>query len=526
MSAATEIPASFTHKATLPIAIEDEVIGEIKNQLLRKYMGSFGSALSLANGTDLYAVEVDAVKRIHTVTHTKPKEGESPREKKSITFGHTFEESEVMHANRDAVIEKSTIISKTSDELYDNKKTGATLGDEDKYAVHNHTQVDIVSYDDSGVHKTFQLKNTKNTGLLLEERYTLAPDAPDHLVVPKDLYDLHKDKLTKIIKGDPSPEKREMATIALTKLRAGKTTRAETLFPNLAMAKQIISDAECRIYENIGKALLPELAVIGFGGVTWEIKDANRNPQSLTTWERIKRFFSIMWDKITTAFRLRASKEAGIEILNGLLGILRSSFKSLGAFISTAGKALNQVWESVYNYLTGKIESFSDLIGVILKTVVSVSIAGLALAFEQLLQSYGIPSIIGGFLAAALAGIAIVFANRGIDASVKSMLSVLSAVDVAKARRKEIEGYCAKALPAIMDKNEELAAFAKQYYAERKQLLGANFSTLSAGMKSENVEQVLEALQSINSAFGASLPWKSFEEFGALMLDDSQAFRL
>lgn len=534
-----DVPSVFLGVTTLPPSILDEALEEVKSQLIRRYMGSFGSALSLANGVDLYAVQVEGVKRIHTVTHTKPKPGESSRKKKSITFGHTFEELEVMQINRNSVITQSIDDAMTTDELADRKRN-AELSCENgltKYAQTNHTQVDVVIFnDETGVQKTLQLKNTKNTNVLLEKRYIFGPEAPDKIVVPsgsvtvngktKTYYEWHKDALERIIKNSKDENKIALAQGALIKLEAGKTTRWESLNPNLAIAKQASHDAALRVTENIAKAIMPEVAILTVGGVIWEAKDYQADPVAMTTWERIKRFFLVLWDKISDALGLRAKKELAIEALNGLLAILKSTFKSFSAFIGTIGKAINQVWESLYNYITGKITSFSELVAVILKGITTVSIGTLAFSFEQFLTTLGIPSIIGGFVAAAFAGLAIVFANRGIDASIKSMISLFSAAELAKARRAEIEAFCAEALPRIIDGADELANLTTQYYADRAITLNKSFSEMEAGLAGGDAQQVLTALRSVNAAFGASIPWKDISDFDALMMDESRAFKL
>lgn len=534
-----DVPSAFRGTATLPLSILDEALEEVKNQLLRRYMGSFGSALSLANGVDLYAVQVDGAKRIHTVTHTKAKPGESSRKKKSITFGHTFEELEVMQNNRHSVIIGSPDISMTTDELADLKRNAdpSYMNDLAEYATTNHNKVDVVIFnDETGVQKTLQLKNTRNTGVLLEERYIFGPEAPDKIVVPsgsvaingktKTYYELHKDALNKIIESSKDEKRVALAKGALDKLEKGKTTRWQSLNPNIAIAKQASRDATLRVSENIAKAVMPEVAVLTVGGVIWEARDYQSAPGAMSTWERIKRFFLILWDKISESLGLRAKKELALEALNGLLAILKSTFKSFSAFIGTLGKAINQVWESLYNYLTGKITSFSELVGVILKGITTVSIGTLAFSFEQFLATFGIPSIIGGFIAAAFAGIAIVFANRGIDASIKSMVSLLSAAELAKARRAEIEAFCAEALPRIIDGADEFASLTKQYYAERSAILSKNFAVLQAGLAGGDAQRVLAALRSVNSAFGTSIPWKDIADFDALMMDESRAFKL
>lgn len=239
-----DVPPAFLGANTLPPSILDEALEEVKNQILRRYMGSFGSALSLTNGVDLYAIQVEGAKRIYTVMHTKPKPDEPPRRKKSITFGHTFEELEVMKHNRQSCIDRSQDVAKTTDELADMKKNSDSSYSNDlsDYAKTNHTQVDLVIFkDETGVQKTLQLKNTKNTNALLEDRYIFGHNAPDKIVVPsgtvtingveKTYYDIHKENLEKIIKDSSNEKKVALAQGALKSLKKVKLLAGSLLIP-------------------------------------------------------------------------------------------------------------------------------------------------------------------------------------------------------------------------------------------------------------------------------------------------------
>ncbi len=207
--------------------------------------------------------------------------------------------------------------------------------------------------------------------------------------------------------------------------------------------------------------------------------------------------------------------------MNLLLGALRSAFKSAGTLLSTIGKGLNTVWESVYGYLTGKISSFSQLVSVILKTLVTAGIGTVAYVLEQQLTALGIPAILGGLLAAALAGLAIVFANRAIDASVFALVNIFSGAEASRIRRERIEELCREAIPRLIAEREALERTIQRYYQEREALFSAGFQQFKTALSSRDSVKTFMALETLNQAFGCTLGWKTEEEFDDMMENDT-----
>ena len=510
-------------RTAVPGSILRDVADEVGNQLLRRFMASFGSSLSLADGVALYAGQVKAGRSIYEVTHNK----DGSPSKNPVQFGFIFESLVTGEQNREAVIGKTGETFERVDDLYLSRcRDGEKLPHEDlnDIASFNNTFTDVVGYDENGIRHKQQLKVVRDTRILLEERYTLSRDvqAPDEIVVPADDYDRHKANLERMA-NSTNTDLSARARAALSKLRKSSLTRdqiqtAGDAYAHVAM--QTMKDGVCRAGERTMNGVLAEAGMLAVGGAVWELRDAAANPSGPGIWQRFERFLGIFWKKLVDGALVRTGTEFALEGLQLLLGVLRNVFKSAGALLSTIGQGISTVWESLYAYLTGKISSFSQLVAVILKTLTTIGIGTLAFALEQQLTVLGVPGILGGLLAAALAGIAVVFANRSIDAAVFTLTSLFSRVEASRLRREQIEAVCREAIPRLRARREELESSLQTYYAERAQLFENSFTSLKSALASRDSVKTCMALESLNQAFGCTLGWKTDAEFDDMMESD------
>ena len=505
-----------------PGSLLREMADEVGRQLLRRFMASFGSGLALADGVALYAGQVRAARSVYDVTHNR--DGSPSRN--PVRFGFVFESLVAGEQNRDAVVSGSGEQFERVDHLYLARcRDGKPLphADLNDIASFNNTYTDVVGYDENGIRHKQQLKAVKDTRILLEERYTISedPQAPDEIVVPADDYDRHRENLERMARSS-DPELAVRAEAALGKLRRSGITREQTrtAAAYAHIAGQALGDGVCRAGERVGKGLLAEAGLLIVGGAVWELRDAAGHPASLTVWQRFERFLGIFWKKLSAAALVRCGREFALEALNMLLGALRNVFASAGRLLSALGQGINTVWESLYDYLTGKISSFSQLVAVVLKTLTTVGIGTLAFALEQELQALGVPGVLGGLLAAALAGVAVVFANRGIDAAVFTLANLFSCVEVSRLRRDRIGELCREAIPCLRARREALEADLRGYYRDRESLFRSSFTDFRQALASRDSVRTFMALESFNQAFGCTLGWKTGEDFDAMMKDD------
>lgn len=507
-------------RIAIPGSILRDVADEVGNQLHRRFTSIFGSKLALADGVALYSNQVSACRSVYNVTHNK----DGSPNKNPAVYGFIFESLAVGDQNRDAIIENTGVNYDRVDDLYYKKcKKGEKLPhkDLDSIATFNNTYTDVVGYDENGIQQKQQLKVVKDTRDLLEERYTTSQDtqAPDVILVPADDYDRHEENLKRMA-CSPDEEVATRAKAALAKLRKSPLTRDQIQTQKAAyvhVATQTLKDGCYRAGERAMQGILAEAGMLVIGGAIWELRDAATNPSELTIWQRFERFLGIFWKKLTTSAVVRVGKEFALEALHLLFGVLRSVFKSAGALLSTLGKGISTVWESIYGYLTGKIESFSHLVAIILKTLMTIGIGTLAFTLEQQLTALGIPGLLSGLLAAALAGLAVVFANRSIDAAVFTLTSLFSRVQASRLRREQIEEVCREAIPRLRARREELEFSLQTYYAERAQLFENSFTSLKSALASRDSVKACMALEFLNQAFGCTLGWKTDAEFDDMM---------
>lgn len=514
-------------RGNLPGGILKEMADEIGGQLLRRFMASFGSSLALADGVALYAGQVKAARSVYDVTHNK----DGSPSKNPVKHGFVFESLVTGEQNRKAVISGSGESFDRVDDLYLARcRDGQRLPHEDLNAIatFNNTYTDVVGYDEKGIRHKQQLKAVKDTRILLEERYTISndPQAPDEIVVPADDYDRHRENLERMARSS-DPDLAARAKAALGKLRKSDISRdqTQTAAAYAHVAGQTLSDGVCRAGERVGKGLLAEAGLLIVGGAVWELRDAAENPSSLSVGQRFERFLGIFWKKLSATALVRCGREFALEALDILLGVLRNVFASAGRLLSTVRQGIGVVWESLCDYLTGKISSFSQLVAVILKALAAVGIGTLAVLLEQQLSLLGIPGVLSGLMAAALAGMAVVFANRGIDAAVFTLANLFSRVEASRLRRERIEEVCREAIPRLRERREELEATLESYYRERENLFQTAFQDFREALASRDSVKAFMALESLNQAFGCTLGWKTEEEFDAMM-DSDDAFVL
>jgi hypothetical protein len=340
----------------------------------------------------------------------------------------------------------------------------------------------------------------------------------------------HKKALKSKLTEETDPDTKKRIQIALNKLEAGKTYAIESHLPNLSIALRTGKDTTLRVGENVVKSALQEVASLAAGGAIWEIRDAYANPYEYTFMERLQRLFLAILDKLRGLTFVRFAKELALEIFNAVLGFLKSTFKSIGHFFSLLGKAVLQVWESICDYCTGKIKSFSDLVTVVTKSLSAVGFGFLAIALEKQLIAIGIPTPIAAIMAAAFAGLGITLINKildgGIEGLVFAITSAFSGAEAARLRYESIAEYCDEILPKIVEEREKFQKMVDAYYAERANIFAYSFSEIRSSVAAKDSLKLLASLESLNKAYGRTLGWSTQEEFDEMMVNSHRPFIL
>jgi hypothetical protein len=511
--------------------VSSELLITVEQQLKEKFKSLFGSSVNIADAVSLYQNSFTSLGNMHDATHTKSGE----ISKAPTIHGHKFEVTETYSNTRDSILEQKEYQAKTTDELWKEKHNKIELSvNEKEYAIYNHTQVDVVIFDaNKNVIDTQQLKNLtslekdkfgKNRGIvvqnLLKNKYLTDESSPTHLVVPSDQHDLVETALNEIANGT-DPEKSQKAKIALQKLQKGKNSSTDADSGSYSILTQTGKDVSVRIASNTASSLLAIGSQVIIGGTICELRDAVSNPQHTNLTTRIKRVLTTTIDALREKGIYSAGKDIVHEIVQIVLGIIASSFKSVTFFLKQLGNAISKIWDHVFSYITGKISSFSDFIRIVVKTIADIGIAFLALKFDTALNTFGIPSVVSGIISASLAGLAIFAVNKGIDSFFYALTSAFSKAKIAEIRREQIEKFCEEAIPQLEASREKYISFVQTYFKERNTILTSNFDNLKNAVSTNNAMAIYSSLNNINLLFGKTLGWSTQEEFDRMMLSDA-----
>jgi Uncharacterized membrane protein len=555
----------------IPPSLDDELLEELKTQLGRKFSNLFGGKLELANGILLYENQLDTSRNIYRVNQKK---GGGKKASPAI-HGNNFETLVAGQNNKQSILEGTNHKSYTTDQLAELEARGELPADIPENLVKtNHTQVDLVTLDAKGqVIGTAQLKNCqekRTAKSLLKDRYvctsyeeyeqlhearinkckndlhssdpgkadrarcTLARlekmklpkekwTPPDKLIIPAEQYEKVKADLQELQKSK-NPIAAAQAKMALKKIEkapaGGGVSRDDSFSPQKAIVKETVKDFGKRTIERSGKLIMSELAMLCVGGAIWEIRDEIRCPRQTPIEIRVERLAVTIGNRLSTSLGLSLKKETALEIVNLVAGAFVNIFKSAKDFISFLGVKFREMWDHIYNYLTGKITSFHKLILAILKSVAAVGLAGLALALEEQLTLWGIPPILSGIFSASVAAVGIVLASRGLEAIVFGLVASFAKAEAAQLRADLVEAKCQELLPKMIEKRKELEALTQKTHNEREAILACSFQALNSPQGREDVNIVIAALERVNQVFGSTLEFRDFDEFDNLMLSD------
>lgn len=510
--------AALASDSFLPLFSEShllstDIYNEIKSQLERKLLTCLpGIPMNSAIAVELYANSIQGFGRIYAAnTCQDGSSNNNPR-----NFGNVYEEQEVTAFNREQIKSGSSLRAERTDNLADNRWTDASTEELSSYAKKHHEHVDVVIYDEKTgeVKKTYQVKHTRGSNILAKEAYTSHENAPDDIVTPSDTKERHMKKLESISENAHSEESKANAKIAAEKLKSGKIDSLWTgnpdkdnhpfwhqlvkKHPSVGKAIPYLHQGAVMSYDalsRVGGRLALDGAAIVMGGALFEIKDAYQNPGSLSFLERIKRLFTTLLSQMKELVKDKGAKEICLEVATAILGLLSGMFKNLKTLFQTLAQAFHQLTDQIWNFITGKTTSFAEFSAGCLKVLSAVAISTCAFAVEEYLSNTfpWLPRIISGMLSVAVAGIAIVFINRGIDLAIGTLVGLFSEAKLARMHREQVEAFIAETLPNILRESERIDRYASKYLENMAIMHNASFAQIksSFAMDSEEFRQVL-----------------------------------
>lgn len=479
-------------------------------------------------------------------------------------FGQTFEDLDVGQKNILSALRNNGQRTYTTDELADIRnaadilsgKKYENLNDKDKnkfdfimrnypeevssissnknmqkHARKNDPETDTVTFDkDGNVLKRSQLKVIKNTDDLLQDRYL---ENNDSLTMPFDDYKKHKANLEKMIASSNDQQKKEKAIKALAMLdKNNVTNRLMCENPrSTAVVTQSLAASGHIAQAGLSDAIVVSLSTLANGAV-FEIKDAfsdDSNTVSIST--RIKRLL----EKVLQSFREPFSRGASFGALDVGIGILTQIFKSISSKLTYVWRelrtSLKSIFNAVWDFFSGKIKTYKELISIILKGLFSASMVVGVIAVEAQLEAFLAPlvsPVIASFLAPALSitvgAIAVVLMSKSVDLALNALFGVFAQRDIAKMKAEEVKDLCADMLPTLIDDREKLESLIKKTYQDRKVSFNHSFNEFKNGFLSSDIDSFISGLQGINSLYGKNLSFSTFSEFDEFMLDKDSVF--
>lgn len=513
-------------------SLDDDLYREIKSQLERKLMTYIpGIPMNPALAVDLYANSIQGFGRIHAAN---VRMDGGPNNNPS-NFGNVYEEQEVTAFNREQILSGSSLRAERTDNLADNRWTDADRGNLHDYAIKHHEHADMVAFDDKtgNVTKTYQIKHTRGSNILARDAYTSHEEAPDAILTPPDMTQRHGEKLDAISRKAHSAENRENAALAADKLESGKVDSKWTGNPdkdNHPGLHQVVQD-----HPEAGKAIpyLHQGAVMGrdalvrvggrlaldgaavlMGGCLFEIRDAYQNPGRLSFLERLKRLFSVLFSRMKEMIKEKGPMELCTEAATALLGLLSGMFRNLKTLFKTLAQGIQQLAPEIWAFITGKTESFADFSAKCMKILSALAVTSCAIAAEQYLTVTfpWMPGIVAGLASAAIAGIAIVFINRGIDHAIGTIATVFSEAKAAKIHRERVEAYISETLSGLLENSERINASFSKYLENREKIHNLTYNQLCSSFY-EDPEKIRQILNRHAAAMGV-------EQIGDDYLDD------
>jgi hypothetical protein len=324
------------------------------------------------------------------------------------------------------------------------------------------------------------------------------------------------------------------AKIALEKLNANNLlNRYMVENPRITAISIQSATATAHIVQaGISDAVVVALSSLASGAL-FEIKDALSTGSNVDGITRVRRLLKKVLDDFYATFKRGASYGA----LDTAVGILSQIFKSLASKIKAIWKSLRSAAKSVYNaiydFITGKVKTYKELLSIILKGLLSAIIISGSVILETKLEAFlssVVTPAVASYLAPAITivvgAIAVVISMKSIDAVLNMLFGLFSKAELARMKAEKVREICDEMLPKLIEDTERLEKLIEKTYKERKLKLEMSFNEFQKGLSSNDADTVFQALESINNLYGKTLTFHTMKEFDDAMLDENFTFVL
>lgn len=334
------------------------------------------------------------------------------------------------------------------------------------------------------------------------------------IIITKDQYQKAEELLDNIIKNEKDPVKRENAKKLLAKLESSKYTIDDSKNGvKISNWNTVKMGAKHVALTGLSEAAVMALSIIA-SGVVWEIKDMCFGDTSTPLKVRVKR----LWDEIVKNFNNLAhafSKGGTFAIVDMIVKHISAELRVIWTKLRSSVK---QIFNSIHDYITGKIKSFREMLSVILKGLMSALWVTASVFISKQLEIYlepimpGFANIVAGALTIVISAFAIVLSSKAIDMALDTIFAVIAERDMAKQRADEIAELVASNLPALIAERESLELAVEQAHIKRMMSLDSAFSDYANAKFGGEFSAIFTSLDNICKLHGTELKIRTKED--------------
>lgn len=423
--------------------------------------------------------------------------------------GWMFEQLEVIKFNTDAVFKGSRLYAATTDSL----------------GQINHPTTDVLISNG----KRFQLKSGNKASasafMLADKKY-----ADVNLVAPSDQTDKVQELYAKRVNSGTlkAPDYKNASEKLHKGIEAGGVSSGGTTYdealkatdPKHANRIANTFEAKAALSDMHQSGMAAAKMGAAFGGVASGFSGLYQLSQGKATKGKVAAQVIVDTSKSFATSYLTTAGSKGIVhgfakagVSQTTVGVLTKS----NAHIALAAGILKS-GESVVRYLRGEINDDQLMV-----EISETAITGVSTFYYGALGQAIIPIPIVGAMIGSTVGY---FVGSMLHQSGLIGLGEVTVVKVARERRERIEAMCLESIPLMRQHRLELELLLKTHFAERCQLLTQAFEGMEQSLVSWDADDFTQHLESVNQAFGKSLPFKSFNEFDTFMKDKNSVFVL
>ncbi|WP_086228228.1 MULTISPECIES: hypothetical protein [Campylobacter] len=334
------------------------------------------------------------------------------------------------------------------------------------------------------------------------------------IIITKDQYQKAEELLDNIIKNEKDPVKRENAKKLLAKLESSKYTIDDSKNGvKISNWNTVKMGAKHVALTGLSEAAVMALSIIA-SGVVWEIKDMCFGDTSTPLKVRVKR----LWDEIVKNFKNLAhafSKGGTFAIVDMIVKHISAELRAIWTKLRSFVK---QIFNSIHDYITGKIKSFREMLSMILKGLMSALWVTASVFISKQLEIYlepimpGFANIVAGALTIVISAFAIVLSSKAIDMALDTIFAVIAERDMAKQRADEIAELVASNLPALIAERESLELAVEQAHIKRMMSLDSAFSDYANAKFGGEFSAIFTSLDNICKLHGTELKIRTKED--------------